>query len=146
MKNLRWLPRDWDTYFPLFSTRIPLNFSPVSSAWASIRLVLQITQRSIQNRLKLRSGIPLGRLCRIGDLVPDREKQLTVLDGAAQIPVRLNHVGRFHHVYIEGFAGAGVHLSKTSQQFVPGSPLNALNVKPPFCECRRAISLSRAAA
>jgi three-Cys-motif partner protein len=37
-----------------------------------------------------------------------------------------------HHVYIEGFAGAGVHLSKTSNEFVPGSPLNALNVRPPF--------------
>lgn len=40
----------------------------------------------------------------------------------------------FHHVYIEGFAGAGVHLSKASQQFVPGSPLNALHVQPPFLE------------
>jgi three-Cys-motif partner protein len=40
----------------------------------------------------------------------------------------------FHHVYIEGFAGPGVHLSKASQQFVPGSPLNALNVRPPFRE------------
>jgi three-Cys-motif partner protein len=40
----------------------------------------------------------------------------------------------FHHVYIEGFAGAGVHLSKASQQFVPGSPLNALRVQPPFRE------------
>lgn len=36
------------------------------------------------------------------------------------------------HVYIDGFAGPGVHLSKTSGKFVPGSPLNALVVEPPF--------------
>jgi three-Cys-motif partner protein len=39
-----------------------------------------------------------------------------------------------HHVYIDAFAGAGVHLSRATEEFVPGSPLNALNVKPPFRE------------
>lgn len=38
----------------------------------------------------------------------------------------------FHHVYIDAFAGAGIHLSKRAQGFVRGSPLNALNVDPPF--------------
>jgi len=38
------------------------------------------------------------------------------------------------HLYIDGFAGAGVHISKTSGTFVPGSPLNALLVTPPFSE------------
>ena len=37
-----------------------------------------------------------------------------------------------HHVYIDAFAGAGVHVSRTSGEFVPGSPLNALLVRPPF--------------
>lgn len=40
----------------------------------------------------------------------------------------------FSHVYIDAFAGAGKHLSKTSQEFVPGSPLNALGVRPQFKE------------
>ncbi len=40
----------------------------------------------------------------------------------------------FFHVYIDAFAGAGKHLSKTSQEFVPGSPLNALAVQPQFRE------------
>ena len=40
----------------------------------------------------------------------------------------------FHHVYIDAFAGSGVHKSKLSGEFVPGSPLNALSVKPPFKE------------
>ncbi len=40
----------------------------------------------------------------------------------------------FKHVYIDGFAGAGRHISKTTREFVPGSPLNALLVDPPFSE------------
>lgn len=38
------------------------------------------------------------------------------------------------HVYIDAFAGAGTHISKTTRQIVPGSPLNALYVEPPFKE------------
>ena len=38
----------------------------------------------------------------------------------------------FKHVYIDGFAGAGRHISRTTREFVPGSPLNALLVDPPF--------------
>lgn len=40
----------------------------------------------------------------------------------------------FHHVYIDGFAGPGVHISKASGDMVPGSPLNALLVQPRFRE------------
>ena len=41
---------------------------------------------------------------------------------------------RLEHVYIDAFAGAGVHVSRTTQEFVLGSPLNALHVQPPFNE------------
>jgi three-Cys-motif partner protein len=41
---------------------------------------------------------------------------------------------RLHHMYIDAFAGAGLHLSKTRRTFVPGSPLNALQVQPSFQE------------
>lgn len=40
----------------------------------------------------------------------------------------------FYHIYIDAFAGAGVHVSKTTGDMVPGSPLNALQIKPPFRE------------
>lgn len=40
----------------------------------------------------------------------------------------------FFHLYIDAFAGAGFHLSKTTREMVLGSPLNALLVKPPFRE------------
>jgi len=38
------------------------------------------------------------------------------------------------HVYIDAFAGAGVHQLKATGEIVPGSPLNALAVTPPFHE------------
>jgi three-Cys-motif partner protein len=38
------------------------------------------------------------------------------------------------HVYIDAFAGAGLHISKRRGQVVPGSPLNALEAQPPFRE------------
>lgn len=40
----------------------------------------------------------------------------------------------FFHVYIDAFAGAGKHLSRNTLAFVPGSPLIALAVEPPFRE------------
>ena len=37
-----------------------------------------------------------------------------------------------HHVYIDAFAGSGTHVARSTGQHVRGSPLNALNVEPPF--------------
>jgi len=37
-----------------------------------------------------------------------------------------------YHVYIDAFAGGGAHIAKASQDLVLGSPLHALNVRPPF--------------
>lgn len=41
---------------------------------------------------------------------------------------------RLQHVYIDAFAGAGLHLSKATGVMVRGSPLNALAVRPEFHE------------
>lgn len=38
------------------------------------------------------------------------------------------------HLYIDAFAGWGLHVSKTTGEFVAGSPLNALHVTPPFSD------------
>lgn len=40
----------------------------------------------------------------------------------------------FKRIYIDAFSGAGVHRSKTTGEFISGSPLNALNVEPRFME------------
>jgi three-Cys-motif partner protein len=36
------------------------------------------------------------------------------------------------HQYIDAFAGAGIHVAKRTGEFILGSPLNALNIDPPF--------------
>ena len=36
--------------------------------------------------------------------------------------------------YIDAFAGAGTHVSKSSGEMVGGSPLNALHIRPAFSE------------
>lgn len=38
------------------------------------------------------------------------------------------------YAYIDAFAGAGLHISKTRGEVIPGSPLNALDINPPFTE------------
>jgi three-Cys-motif partner protein len=37
-----------------------------------------------------------------------------------------------HHVYIDAFAGAGMHISKRGREYVAGSPINALLTQPAF--------------
>jgi three-Cys-motif partner protein len=39
-----------------------------------------------------------------------------------------------YHVYIDAFAGPGIAISRATGEFIPGSPLNALGVYPPFRE------------
>lgn len=39
-----------------------------------------------------------------------------------------------YHVYIDGFAGAGEHLSKATSDVIPGSPRVVLGIAPPFRE------------
>jgi len=53
---------------------------------------------------------------------------------AAAYSVILSKKRGLSHVYIDGFAGAGVHIARSSGEFVTGSPLNALLVEPPFDE------------
>ena len=40
----------------------------------------------------------------------------------------------FHHVYIDAFAGAGIHISKATGDVIEGSPLIAVSTQPPFKE------------
>jgi len=46
----------------------------------------------------------------------------------------LTGVPGLRHIYVDAFAGSGVHISRDTGDFVPGSPLNALRVEPPFRE------------
>jgi three-Cys-motif partner protein len=61
------------------------------------------------------------------DIIRDYAKAYSTILAAQEKP-------RFHHVYIDAFAGAGVHLSKTTGGQVEGSPVIAVNTQPPFKE------------
>lgn len=61
-------------------------------------------------------------------------KLAIIRDYAAAYSTILNKRKELSHVYIDGFAGAGEHLSKATNAMVPGSPVNALQVEPPFEE------------
>jgi three-Cys-motif partner protein len=62
------------------------------------------------------------------------EIKLEIVREYAQAYSQILTSNHLHHVYIDAFAGAGLHLSKTKGEFIKGSPLNALSVQPPFKE------------
>ena len=47
---------------------------------------------------------------------------------------RRDSIPSLRWLYIDAYAGPGVHLSKTTKEVVDGSPLIALKVNPPFSE------------
>ena len=62
------------------------------------------------------------------------EVKLSIIRKYMPVYSRLVQDHGLYHIYIDGFAGYGLHESKTSGEIVPGSPLNALNTIPPFRE------------
>lgn len=61
------------------------------------------------------------------DIVKDYAKEYSKILNAQKNP-------SLYYIYIDAFAGAGMHISKTTGEFVLGSPMNALMVEPPFKE------------
>ena len=47
---------------------------------------------------------------------------------------RRQKIPRLKWLYIDAYAGPGLHLSKTTGSIVEGSPLIAVNTNPPFSE------------
>ncbi len=71
------------------------------------------------------------RLDEVGDW---SELKLEILSKYASAYTKILRGNRLLPVYIDGFAGAGQHVSKRTKELIPGSPLNALNIDPPFEE------------
>lgn len=61
------------------------------------------------------------------DIIKDYASEYSKILTAQKTP-------KLYHVYIDAFAGAGRHISRKTGDFVPGSPMNALQVTPPFRE------------
>jgi three-Cys-motif partner protein len=47
---------------------------------------------------------------------------------------RRNSIPRLHWIYVDGYAGPGYHLPRTTGNKIEGSPLIALGTNPPFSE------------
>ncbi len=69
------------------------------------------------------------------EIGPWSEAKLEIVrDYASEYSKILAAQRRFQHHYIDAFAGGGTHISKITREFIPGSPVNALLVEPPFSE------------
>ncbi|HVO79351.1 MAG TPA: three-Cys-motif partner protein TcmP [Terriglobales bacterium] len=62
------------------------------------------------------------------------EIKLEIVRDYAAAYSRILNRKNLSHIYIDAFAGAGQHISRSTGESVPGSPSNALNVQPPFRE------------
>lgn len=70
----------------------------------------------------------------LDEIGPWSEVKLQIIEKYATAYSKILSRNRLHHVYIDAFAGAGIHVSKTSGNLVPGSPAIALGVEPSFKE------------
>jgi three-Cys-motif partner protein len=62
------------------------------------------------------------------------ELKLEILKKYAGAYTKILRANKLHPIYIDGFAGAGEHISKRTQESIAGSPRNALEIEPPFEE------------
>jgi three-Cys-motif partner protein len=60
------------------------------------------------------------------------EIKLSILEKYAKPFNQILLSNRLKPIYIDGFAGAGMHVAKGTDRLVEGSPVRALNVQPPF--------------
>ena len=62
------------------------------------------------------------------------ELKLDILKKYAGAYCTILKARNLHPIYIDGFAGAATHIRKRTGELVKGSPLNALEIQPPFEE------------
>jgi three-Cys-motif partner protein len=75
--------------------------------------------------------VPIG----YNNIGPWTEVKLDILRKYAAPYSRIVTANRFYHLYIDAYAAGGSHISRTTGEVVPGSPLIALATEPPFREC-----------
>ncbi len=71
---------------------------------------------------------------RLDEIGPWSEVKLEIIKKYASAYSLILERKNLFHVYIDAFAGAGKHISRTTMELVPGSPKIALDVEPPFNE------------
>lgn len=71
---------------------------------------------------------------KLDEIGPWSEIKLEIISKYARAYSKILHNSRLKHVYVGAFAGWGKHKSETTGKTVPGSPMLALQVIPPFHE------------
>lgn len=76
---------------------------------------------------------PFEKLPKVDEIGPWSLVKLDIVKRYAEkYSLIIKQQQRFSHVYIDAFSGAGIAKLKKTEKYVLGSPLNALNVSPPF--------------
>ena len=78
--------------------------------------------------------LPPRRPLQLDEVGEWSELKLEILRKYASAYTTILRSNKMHPIYIDGFAGAGQHISERSKELIAGSPLNALNVEPSFEE------------
>lgn len=68
------------------------------------------------------------------EIGPWSEVKLEIIKKYAKAYSTILTSNHLHHSYIDAFAGSGTHVSRTTGEYVAGSPTNALLVQPSFQE------------
>jgi len=74
----------------------------------------------------------MGTPLKLDEIGPWSEIKLEIIKKYAKAYTTILSRKKLRFNYIDAFAGAGLHKLKKTDEFIPGSPLNALFVKPPF--------------
>ena len=69
---------------------------------------------------------------KLDDIGPWSEQKLEIIQQYCTPYSKILNNKGFRHYYIDGFAGAGLHKSKESGDLILGSPVNAIEINPPF--------------
>lgn len=93
-----------------------------------------LTAVECRERIEIMADEQIAKTLELDEVGEWSELKLEILRKycAAYSPILAKR--NLHHSYIDGFAGAGHHLSKQSGELIPGSPINALEIVPPFRE------------
>lgn len=65
---------------------------------------------------------------------PWSELKLDIIKKYAAAYSKILSANNLYHIYIDAFAGSGINLSRMREEFIPGSPTNALLIEPQFRE------------
>jgi len=121
-----------------FATKIRILYSPFVryNKCSKFRLLMEnrehLTLGTAQNVGSMKSES--RKHLKLDEIGEWSELKLDILKKYAGAYCTILKARNLHPIYIDAFAGAGTHIRKRTGELVKGSPLNALEINPPFEE------------